>query len=181
MTRSLTSSSSYSVTPSALPCLAQAVARVAPHYDFILADCAPTLGMLAINAIAACPSILIPVKLEPASLPGAIRLAGHLQGLREKVNPSIAILGVLGTFFKETGTMSREVLQQLTDLFGDRLLKTRIHDSAAIGKSAGKGAPIYSAAPDKRSAVEYDPLTDEILELFANHQTGFSPAQKGAA
>ena len=160
--------------------LAQAVARVAPHYDFILADCAPTLGMLAINAIAACPDILIPVKLEPASLPGAIRLAGHLQGLREKVNPNIAILGVLGTFFKETGTMSREVLNQLAELFGERLLKTRIHDSAAIGKSAGTGAPIYSAAPDKRGAVEYDALTDEILELLAHQKPSVSSTQMGA-
>ncbi len=160
--------------------LSQAVARVEPHYDFILADCAPTLGMLAINAMVACPDILIPVKLEPASLPGAVRLAGHLQGLREKVNPSIEILGVLATFFKETGTMSREVLGQLAELFGDRLLKTRIHDSASIGKSAGKGAPIYSLAPGQRGAVEYDQLTDELLDLIKNQESVIS-TQKGAA
>jgi chromosome partitioning protein len=158
--------------------LAQAVGRIAPHYDYVLTDCAPTLGMLAINAIVACPDILVPVKLEPASVLGAVRLEGHLKGLAEKVNPEISILGVLGTFHRETGTMARDVLKQLEQLFGPLLLSTRIHDSAAVGKSAGHGAPIVLAAPTTRGAVEYDALTDELLARL--DQRSAEP-RKGAA
>jgi chromosome partitioning protein len=161
--------------------LAQAVARISQQYDYVIADCPPTLGMLAINAMAACPHILIPVKLEPASLPGAVRLAGHLQGLREKVNPQIRLLGVLGTFHRETGTMARDVLQQLELLFPGDLLRTRIHDSAAVGKSAGQGEPILTAAPNARAAAEHHALTDELLALLASRSTTATTQQQGAA
>jgi chromosome partitioning protein len=160
--------------------LQKAVQGIAAQYDFVIADCPPTLGMLAINAMVACPEILIPVKLEPASLPGAIRLEGHLKGLAEKVNPQIAILGVLGTFHRELGTMSRDVLAQLSALFPEQLLVTRIHDSAAVGKSAGQGAPIASASPTTRAAAEYASLTDELLARLGQRPV-FTDSQKGAA
>jgi chromosome partitioning protein len=161
--------------------LAQAVGRVAPHYDYVVTDCPPTLGMLSINAIVACPDILIPVKLEPASVLGAVRLEGHLKALAEKINPSISILGVLGTFHREGGTMAREVLKHLGELFGDLLLATRIHDSAAVGKSAGKGEPIVLGAPSERGALEYDALTSELVARLDARTTSSPQSQKGAA
>jgi chromosome partitioning protein len=144
--------------------LAAAMRAVEHRYDFIIADCAPSLGMLAINAMVACPEVIVPIKLAPASVMGALGLQEHIAALREHVEPSIRILGILGTFHKETGSMTREVLAKLRAIFGDELLfRTLIHASDSVERAAGKGAPIYALEPRRREAIEYDLLAEEVL------------------
>ncbi len=144
--------------------LASALGRIENHYEYIIADCAPTIGILAVNAIAACPNVLIPVKLSVASVPGAMRLNTHLVSLRQTVEPGIRILGVLGTFLNESARGPREVLNALRDIFGAALVfDTAIHAAQAVDDAAATGRPIVIAKPDARGAVEYDKLTDEVF------------------
>ncbi len=143
--------------------LAYGLRTVAADYEFIITDCAPTLGMLAINAIIACPEVLVPVRLEPASLPGALRVQANTDALRTTFRSEIRVLGVLGTFYKETGRMSRDTLSCLDALFGNLVFRTRIHRSDSVGRSAGAGVPILLSAPNRREAAEYELLTEEVL------------------
>src|SRR5256712_2286695 len=143
--------------------LKRALDRVAHRYDFILADCAPTLGMLAVNAMVACPDVLVPVRLEPASIPGALRTHATVESLRRTANPALRLLGALGTFHKETGRMARDVGDDVTRLFGQLAFATRIHQSDSIGRTAGKGVPILLDAPKRREAVEYQLVTEEVI------------------
>jgi len=148
--------------------LATALRLVEDRYDFIIADCAPTLGMLAINAMAACPEILMPIKLAPASVMGALGLQEHVAALREHVEPRIHILGILGTVPQGDGLDDpRGADQAARDLRGAASLRTVIHASNSVERSAGKGAPIYLLEPQRREAVEYDLLAEEILERGA--------------
>jgi len=159
--------------------LASAVRLIEDRYDFIIADCAPTLGMLAINAMAACPEVIVPVKLAPASVMGALGLQEHIAALREHVEPSIRILGILGTFHKETGSMTREVLGKLRAIFGDELLfRTLIHASDRVERAAGKGAPIYALEPQRREAIEYDLFAEEVLARSRPAQKRASPDEQ---
>jgi len=162
--------------------LATAVRSVEHRYDCIVADCAPALGMLAINAMAACPDVIVPVKLAPASVMGALGLQEHIAALREHVNPSIRILGILGTFHKETGSMTRAVLVKLRAIFGDELLfRTLIHASDRVERAAGMGAPIFSIEPHRREAIEYDLLAEEVLARGRRPiRRTQSPTRKGA-
>jgi chromosome partitioning protein len=143
--------------------LKRALDRVAHRYDFILVDCAPTLGMLAVNAMVACPDVLIPVRLEPASIPGALRTQATVEALRRTTNPELRLLGALGTFHKETGVMARDVGGKVARIFGPLMFETRIHQSDSVGRAAGKGVPIVLDAPKRREAIEYQLLTQEVI------------------
>jgi chromosome partitioning protein len=143
--------------------LKRAVDRIAHRYDFVLADCAPTLGMLAVNAMIACPDVVLPVRLEPASIPGALRTQATVEALRRTANPSLRLLGTLGTFLKETGLMARQVSDQVGRVFGPLMFDTRIHQSDAVGRSAGKGLPILLDAPRRRESLEYQQFTQEVI------------------
>jgi chromosome partitioning protein len=159
--------------------LAGAVRAIEERYDFIIADCAPTLGMLAINAMVACPEVIVPIKLAPASVMGALGLQEHIAALREHVEPSIRILGILGTFHKETGSMTREVLAKLRAIFGEELLFRRlIHASDRVERAAGKGVPIFTLEPRRREAIEYHLLAEEVLARGRSFQAHAVPAQK---
>ena len=147
--------------------LKRALDRVAHRYDFILADCAPTLGMLAVNAMIACPDVLIPVRLEPASIPGALRTQATIEALRRTANPALRLLGALGTFHKETGVMARQVFEHVARIFGPLMFETRIHQSDSVGRTAGKSVPILLDAPKRREAVEYLQFTQEVISRGA--------------
>jgi chromosome partitioning protein len=85
--------------------LARAIAQIDSRYDFVIADCGPTIGLTTINAIAACPEVLIPVETLPASLPGVVQLQQLMEGIRTEVEPRVRLLGVLCTKLEETGRL----------------------------------------------------------------------------
>jgi cellulose biosynthesis protein BcsQ len=87
----------------------------------------------------ACPEVLVPVRLEPASLPSALRTQATIEALRRSANPAIRLLGVLGTFHKETGVMARQVCEHVARIFGPLMFEARIHQSDCLGRAAGNG------------------------------------------
>jgi chromosome partitioning protein len=143
--------------------LGQALTAVAQGYDYIIVDCPPTLGMLAINALVGCSNVLVPVKLSPASVPGAVRLHQTLEALRH-TNPYLRVIGVVGTFLAEAAKAPREVLGTLRELFGPSLvLETVIHAAQGVDDAAGKGKPVVLTSPNSRGAKEYSSLADEVI------------------
>lgn len=131
-------------------------------YDYVIVDCPPTLGMLAINALVGCGNVLVPVKLSPASVPGALRLHQTLEALRS-TNPYLKVIGVVGTFLNEAAKAPREVLGQLRELFGKKtVFETAIHAAQGVDDAAGKGKPVVLSAPRSRGAQEYNSLADEV-------------------
>lgn len=134
-------------------------------YDFIIADCAPTLGTLAVSAIIGCPEVLIPVKLSAAAVKGAVRLRQTvLDRLRDRVNPEIRILGVLGTFFKASANTPKEVLTRLREAFGPLVFENYIHDAQAVDDASNYGKPVVLKDPSHRTAKEYAGVVDELLK-----------------
>lgn len=143
--------------------LAFALRQVEHQYDFILTDCGPTLGMLALNAVAACPEILVPIELAHAAAAGALTLRTFIENVRLELEPSIRLVGVLGTFLSESERTPREVLATVRELFGSAVFDTVIHTSAAVRDAAGKGRPIVLLEPRSRGAEQYRQLTQEVL------------------
>lgn len=151
--------------------LQHAVQAIAHRYDFVIADCAPHYGLLTQAALAACPEVLIPVELTPASAIGVIKLRDHLNQLRLDLAPRLSILGVLGTFFRPRERLSREVLDnQLAPIFPrgpGGLFDTVIHERVAAAAAAGDGAPIVLADPTNPVAEQYVALTQEVVSREA--------------
>jgi len=143
--------------------LLRAVQKVEANYDFILADCQPTLGILGVNAWVACPEILIPLDMAPLSLPGALELREFLAEVRDRTEPTIRVLGVVANCYIEGTQAATGILEQVRQLFGDRLFTTVIHDSQAIRMSPGIGRPIVVSEPSSRASKEYQKLTAEIM------------------
>jgi len=144
--------------------LATAVGAIETGYDFILADCQPTLGFLPSSAVVACPNVLVPVKLAPASVLGAAKVRTHVEDdLRLRKQSEARIFGVVGTFDSEVASMPKQVLSGLRAIFGELVFKTSIHQQQAVENSAGRGAPIVLLDPKGRAAQEYRQLTEEVV------------------
>jgi chromosome partitioning protein len=133
------------------------------QYDVILTDCGPTLGMLAINAVAACPDILVPIELAHAALLGAMTLQKFLADAQSSLEPAIRTMGVLPTFHDDREKTPREILGDLVKLFGPTLFKTAIHSAANVRDAGGQGRPVVLTEPHSRGAEEYRALAKEVL------------------
>lgn len=144
--------------------LKNGLCAIEAQYDFILADCPPTVGLLALNAMVACPEVLIPVRLSGTSVKGATVLRDRtIQRLRTRVSPATRILGVLGTFYSESATTPRAVLGKLREIFGNLVFDTFVHQAQAVDDSSSRGLPIVLAQPKSRGAQQFNSLTEEVL------------------
>lgn len=141
----------------------KALDRAAGGYDYVLTDCGPTLGMMALNAIVACPLVLAPIELAPAAVVGALTLKKFIDEVRSDLEPCAAIFGVLGTFMDDREVTPRQLLPKLHEVFGPALFETVIHTSAAIRDASAHGRPVVLAEPSSRGAAEYQALSQEVV------------------
>jgi chromosome partitioning protein len=156
--------------------LAVAVRRIEGEYDFVLADCPPTLGMLALNAIVACPEVLVPVRLAAATLPGLADLAQILEVVKD-TEPAVHLMGVLGTYFAEGANGPKEALELIKqqEQFAGAVFDTVIHRAQLVEDACGKGVPVVLAAPKSRAALQYQALADEVLARGTFQRAGGRP------
>ncbi len=132
--------------------------------DFIFIDCPPALGVLTVNALAAADSVLIPMQCEFFALEGLSDLAANLSRLREGLNPSLRITGVVRTMFDSRSVMAREISGELARHFGDKLYRTAIPRNIRVAEAPSHGMPVLSYDPSSRGARGYSELTAEFLE-----------------
>lgn len=144
----------------------EALGRVEHGYDFIICDCAPSLGPVTYNALAAGP-ILAPVETTRLAVSVIPELGRVVQQLRRGVAPDATVLAYLPTRFVEDQTESREALRALEGLAGDRVLRTRIPFATAIARSLAEGVPLYDPRyrPSKGPPA-YLAALDELLPLL---------------
>jgi chromosome partitioning protein len=162
--------------------LASAVRRVEHEYHFVLADCPPTLGLLSLGAIVACPEVLVPAKLAAATLPGLADLMQTVEVVRD-TEPSVRVMGVLGTSLVDGANGPKEALALLRKLFGQTVFETAIHRAQAVEDACGAGVPVCLSAPKSRAAAEYRALAQEVLARggVASPSKAPSPATLGSA
>ena len=144
----------------------EALDRVEADYDFIICDCAPSLGPVTYNALAAGP-ILAPVETTRLAVSVLPELARVVQALRRGVAPGATVFAYLPTRYVEEQTESREALHALLGLAGDRVLRARIPLATAIARSLAEGLPLYDVRyrPSKGPAA-YLAAIDEVLPLL---------------
>ncbi len=143
--------------------LAIALRAIEGNYDFILTDCGPTLGMMALNAVAACPEVLVPIELAYEAVMGARTIQKFVDNVRIELEPATHIMGVLPTFHTENEATPKKLLATIRDIFDGLVFATYISRSAAIKDAAGKGTPIVLLDPKSRGAEQYNRLADEVI------------------
>jgi chromosome partitioning protein len=145
--------------------LRRRVASVRDRYEFILIDTPPSLGLLTLNALVACDSIVIPIQTHYYALLGMRQLLRTLKMVREEVGHQVEILGVLPTMYDARTTISKEIVAGIHDFFPNKVFKTTVHFNIKLVESSMTGVPLFVTSPDSRGAKEYANLAREVIAL----------------
>ena len=143
--------------------LEKAIAPVKDRYDFILMDTPPSLGLLTINAFVAAGGVIVPVQCEYLSLRGLVQLENTLAMVRENLNPTVEIVGILPTMFDKRTTHAREAVEILQENFGDLVYNTRIRKTVRYAEAPVKGSSVLAYDPTGEAAELYRDLAKEVL------------------
>jgi chromosome partitioning protein len=147
--------------------LRRAIDGVRGDYDFIILDAPPSLGLLAVNALTAADSVLVPIQCEYFALEGLGAFLGTLDRIRGALNPSVALEGVLLTMSDERTNLSQQVSADVRSHFGDQVFKTNIPRSIRLAEAPSFGKPVLLYDIKSRAAECYLNLAREVLDRNA--------------
>lgn len=145
--------------------LAGLLDEVAPEYDYVLIDCNPSLGLLVINALTAADSVIIPIQTEYLAARGALMILSTIETIRRKrLNPHLAIEGILLTMADTRATLTRDIQQAIEQQYGDgiRIFRTIVRRSVRFAESAAAGQSILAYDPRGPGANAYRAVAKEI-------------------
>ncbi len=136
---------------------------VRSRYDFIIIDCAPSLGLLTVNALTASQKVIIPLECEFFALRGVALLYDTIQKVTDRLNPELELLGILPTMVNTRTIHSREVMERVVEAFGEKVFHTVIRRTVKFPETTVAGEPITSYAPETAGAKAYQMLAREVL------------------
>jgi chromosome partitioning protein len=131
-------------------------------YDYILIDCPPALGLLTVNALAAADQVLIPVQAEYYALEGLSQLLSVIQQVRQALNRSLNILGVVVTLYDKRNSLSDQVKKELEKYFDDKVFKTVIPRNVRLAEAPSFGKSIIEHDKWSKGARAYKALAKEV-------------------
>ncbi len=143
--------------------LARAIDPARASYDIILIDCQPSLGLLTVNALAASNGVIVPLECEYFALRGVAMLKRTIDKVQERLNPTLQIVGLLGTMYDGRTLHSREVLQTLVEGWGDAVFHTVIRRTVKFSEATVAGEPLLAYASASKGADSYRELAKEVL------------------
>ena len=143
--------------------LRNALEPVRETYDVILIDCPPALNMLTVNALVAADSVLIPMQCEYYALEGLSALLGTVEQIRDSVNPSLEMEGILRTMFDPRNNLANEVSAQLITHFGEKVFRTIIPRNIRLAEAPSFGKPVLFHDKESRGALSYLALAGEMI------------------
>ena len=142
--------------------LARSFQNIERHYDYIIIDCPPSLGLLTFNALKACSEALIPIEMSVFSLQGVARLLETIEILKEKYGHEIKPKA-LATMCNPRTLFANEVLKNIEEHFEKDMYKTIIHNTVRLKEAAGYGLSVHKYNKRCRGAEDYMELTGEVL------------------
>jgi len=137
---------------------------LADHYEFVIIDTPPALGLITVNALVAATHLLIPVQSSYFALEGTDDLLETVEKIRSRPNPGLKLLGAVITLHDKRTTLSRDVQKAIADVFGDRVFQTMISKSIRLEESPAHKESIFTFAPQSSGAYEYYRLCEEVIE-----------------
>lgn len=143
--------------------LGRVLSKARSQYDIILIDCAPSLGLLTVNALTCADWVLMPLELEFFALRGIALLTDTIEKVQERLNPDLKVLGILGTMYDSRTLHSREVLDRVVSAFGDVVFHTVIRRTIKFPETTVAGEPITTYASTSAGAEAYRSLAKEVL------------------
>ncbi len=143
--------------------LKKLLSPVVGNYDFVLIDCAPSLGLITLNALSMADSVLIPLTGEALPMRGLAMLDNYISDVVADLNPALHVGGVVVTRFNNR-KLNTVVLSTIAERYGDKVLKSRIRENISIAEAPLAHCSIFEYAPDSNGAADYMALATEILQ-----------------
>ncbi len=143
--------------------LKKALADCVDDYDYILIDCAPSLGLLTLNALTAAHAIVIPIQCEYFALEGLGKLLNTIKSIQKIHNPNLDIEGLLLTMYDSRLRLSNQVVEEVQKHFNDMVFDTIIQRNVRLSEAPSFGESIISYDASSRGANNYLSLAEEII------------------
>lgn len=133
-------------------------------YEYIVIDTPPTLGLITINALVAATHILIPIQSSYLSLEGTDDLLDTIEKIRKLVNPRLEIIGILVTMHDRRTNISKDVVNKIKKVFGNKVFRTMISKSVKLEESPAYKESIFTYAPYSVGSIQYKKLAQEVIK-----------------
>ena len=139
------------------------VEKVRDNYDFIIIDCPPSLNTLTINAMTTADTVLVPIQCEYYALEGLSQLIHTIELVKERLNPSLEIEGVVFTMYDARTNLSLQVVENVKDNLNQTIYKTIIPRNIRLAEAPSHGLPINLYDPKSTGAESYMLLAEEVI------------------
>jgi chromosome partitioning protein len=133
------------------------------HYDFIVIDCPPSLGVMTVNALVASDYLIVPLQCEYFALEGLGYLLNTVKLVKAQLNPQLVLGGILLTMFDQRNLLSHRVTDDVRKHFGNKVFKTVIPRNVRLSESPSHGLPIILYDIKSRGALAYMEMAQEII------------------
>jgi chromosome partitioning protein len=144
--------------------LKQLVNQLRDEYDFIVVDCSPSLGLITVNALTASDSVIVPVQCEFFALEGLGKLLNTIKIVQSRLNPELAIEGILMTMYDGRLRLCNQVVSEVRRHFEELVFNTIIHRNARLSEAPSVGKPVILYDANCKGAMNYLNLAREILQ-----------------
>jgi chromosome partitioning protein len=150
--------------PSREMMMRKVIQKVRDHYDFVLIDCSPSLGLITVNALTAADSVIVPVQCEYFALEGLGKLLNTIKIVQSRLNPEMEIEGILLTMYDNRLRLSNQVVDEVRTHFQELVFDTIIQRNTKLGEAPSFGETIIMHDAQSRGAINYLNLAREILQ-----------------
>jgi chromosome partitioning protein len=133
--------------------------------DYVILDCPPSLGLLAVNGLAAADEVFLALQTEFFALQGMSKLVEVVQLLRRRVHPELEITGIIPCLYDSRLKLAREVLAEIRKYFPGQVFRRGIGTNVKLAEAPGHGMTIFEYAPGSAGARDYAQLADEVIEM----------------
>lgn len=144
--------------------LKRAIEDLREDYDYILIDCAPSLGLLTLNALTAADSVIIPIQCEYFALEGLGKLLNTIKSVQRIHNADLDIEGMLLTMYDSRLRLSNQVVEEVKKHFGDMVFETIIQRNVRLGEAPSYGESIIKYDASSKGATNYLNMAHELLQ-----------------
>ena len=144
--------------------LKEEIDKIRSNYDFVLIDCPPSLNMLTVNAMTTADTVLVPIQCEYYALEGLSQLIHTINLVKQRLNPSLELEGVVFTMYDSRTNLSLQVVENVKNNLNNAVYKTIIPRNVRLAEAPSHGKPITLYNPRSVGAESYRLLAKEVIQ-----------------
>ncbi len=143
--------------------LSECIQELDKHFEYIIIDCPPSLGLITLNALCAAREVLVPLQCEFFALEGIVKLLQTFEQVKKRLNPQLALLGVVLTMYDMRNKLAREVKNEVRRCFPDHLFETVVPRNVRLSEAPSHGKSIIYYDIKSKGADAYLRLAKEVV------------------